>query len=190
LQSRISLSLLVRDHLDWRDSADLALAAGNMHTDSGLTDTLSYSLPSTLNQVGTAMHLHIIRAPLPRPPSSEYTTAVERIYGTHTTGKAGSDAAVRQVAPPDRYGRYRPLLREYGTYKTVKARFWPWLSGKETLKHFTLSRFRLEAGVVESAVLWLSSRRSAPRWWWAPPLPSEEGTSSQVLRTLTLKPRP
>ena len=23
-----------------------------------------------------------------------------------------------------------PLLREYGTCKTVRARFWPWLSGK------------------------------------------------------------
>ena len=23
-----------------------------------------------------------------------------------------------------------PLSLEYGTYKTVKARFWPWLSGK------------------------------------------------------------
>ena len=27
---------------------------------------------------------------------------------------------------------YQPLLSEYGTYKTVKARFWPWLSGERT----------------------------------------------------------
>jgi len=32
-----------------------------------------------------------------------------------------------------------PLSGEYGTYKTVKARFWPWLSGKSRLNPFKLS---------------------------------------------------
>jgi len=35
-----------------------------------------------------------------------------------------------------------PLSREHGTHKTVKARCWPWLSGKQP---FELSCFRPEA---------------------------------------------
>ena len=27
---------------------------------------------------------------------------------------------------------YQPLSSDYGTYTTVKARFWPWLSGEST----------------------------------------------------------
>ena len=30
----------------------------------------------------------------------------------------------------DIVGDQGPLPSEYGTYKTVKARFWPWLSGQ------------------------------------------------------------
>jgi len=32
----------------------------------------------------------------------------------------------------------QPLSSEYGTYETVTARFWPWLSGQTALKHLKL----------------------------------------------------
>ena len=38
-----------------------------------------------------------------------------------------------------------PLSSEYGTYKTVTARFWPWLSGKRSLKPLQVFPLRSEA---------------------------------------------
>ena len=34
-----------------------------------------------------------------------------------------------------------PLSSEYGTYKTAKARFWPWLSGTSPQKHVSYSLY-------------------------------------------------
>jgi len=39
----------------------------------------------------------------------------------------------------------QPLTSELGTYKTVKARFWPWLSGTSPQKVFKLFPLRSEA---------------------------------------------
>jgi len=62
-------------------------------------------------------------------------------------GLAGSNAVPRRTqsrrghsAPHTRCSPYtppRPLSSKYGTYRTVKARFWPWLSG--TLLRCSLS---------------------------------------------------
>ena len=37
-----------------------------------------------------------------------------------------------------------PLSREHGMYKTVKARFWPWLAGKSPHNLFSCSLFALQ----------------------------------------------
>jgi hypothetical protein len=41
--------------------------------------------------------------------------------------------------------RQGPLSSEHGTYKTAKAAFWPWLSGKWSLKPFKVFPLRSEA---------------------------------------------
>ena len=46
-------------------------------------------------------------------------------------------------------GSVRPLSSEYGTCQTVKARFWPWLSGKT----FEPSPYRSEVNEVASLVV-------------------------------------
>ena len=51
-----------------------------------------------------------------------------------------------------------PLLSEFGTYETVKARFWPWLSGESPWNLF--KRFsRNDLKVVPS---WLGSGSGGP----------------------------
>ena len=56
--------------------------------------------------------------------------------------------------------RFRQLTSEHGTYKTVKARFWPWFSGKSPQHLLTCSLFarkrterKLLQGMLGSGVL-------------------------------------
>ena len=48
-------------------------------------------------------------------------------------------------------GDRQPLLSELGTYKTVKARFGPWLSDKSSLKLSRCCLFSAAAGEVDDA---------------------------------------
>jgi len=69
-----------------------------------------------------------------------------------------------------------PLSSQYATYHTVKARFWPWLSGESPFK---LLHARWDATMERGWTVqeeWLAMLRA--RWQRKPqPLPSEEGTT-------------
>ena len=57
------------------------------------------------------------------------------------------------------------LSREYGTLKTVNARFWPWLLGKSPQKRFKVYQLRSEAGFLNRTPRPVRKQVAAPAPW-------------------------
>ena len=87
---------------------------------------------ASLSRLSLALSLSRSLSP-PARPVEEGEAGVEREVDVPGEGmRRNLPPEGQESRPLERAGRrsHAPLSSQYGTHKTVEARFWPWLSGK------------------------------------------------------------